>query len=304
MKRLVLFVLLSFITFSLFCGGREQHDAWMEQALFGGELRSVTVRKGSDLVTAQKPVIIDDFTPMGKEKLRVIENIVALCVDDFNRGQEKAYNSLVDYWSKNGVSFPPFNEIDYSDSPNEHEKPTHRGWEKWPKGKYGTKKKGNIGRRKQLFVDTIGCVFKTSNDEKLTNALCQYLNTLHVIGDIIEDSQKSSHSRLTITGVINELEECLPVILDNHQGKVTLHLEAIRAEVEVLTGAKEALDIPEEIYERSYKRLAGSSHKTEKNNKNVLNILYSYVPEILLDQSWFSDAFYYKPNELEELLAG
>ena len=279
-KRLCLllaFLLAISIPFSTKAFGKEKHDDYLEQVLFGEEGYS----------TGDSNAI---------EAMAILKAGCAVAVDQYNGSYSKELGDLKKY----GVRHLPssIDEINYTDGP-EHRGKTHLGWDhKYPTtGKYV---QANWPVRKKILQSTVNKVFDFGffsgwfgvYDEKC-NSFSALIYYTHILADTIADKDhKGEHTKkdlddqiipLIVTqnssinpDIISELQKHIGILFKD-QDHSTLDKELDRLRY----NAKNAVLSSYGEYNDSYYRHA----------EELMDILIKNIPDLLQNESFFNKVF-------------
>lgn len=183
--------------------------------------------------------------------------------------------------------------INYTASPNTHREATHRGWDWY----YQPSDKSNWPARKNILLSTANKVFAFSlvsgQYDRQCNSLCALIYYVHLIGDHQEDSKYKSDGAITSLAEKNynasnidifyELEKHLPILFANQRDSWTYmrmmsKLGVLGKEVRKLTGSREGVTPEKTSQYHEYAR-------------ELIGILSTYVPSLLKQEKFFSNAF-------------
>ena len=318
MKKIITFFFLLFFSISLlFAVSKEEHNAWLEQIIIGGDLRKETSsaideKTGSrNLYTYQIPRIKYALPQEELKKIEILEQTLLLVMDQHGNFDRNIYvdyfNSLNIYFHKPNWFPSGFEKIAF---PNgkvwNYEKQNHMGWNKWTNNSV-------MQERKKLLKNVVKKIFPDLSSKELYN-FCIFLCDIHILGDIFGDVealsvnkkekkqinfQVSSEMRMNIGEISEEFISCLPYVIGMEADYICSDIKRLAVISNGYLNGKSLRQLGKENYFQ-YIHLAGRKDEIGINNytstvstvgNSIQNILYLKVSELLIQKPYFKNAF-------------
>ena len=170
-KKLLIFLILFSLVFSVVAYEKDDHDKILQQVLFGNN------------------------SSYSKQSLDALNAACYLAIDYFNDSSSgvRCRETLVKLGVKN---LPGLTLINYTSNGTEHERYTHLGWNH----RYGVNDIAKWEIRKNILINSVDKICKFKKNEQIKkeafSALCYYV---HILGDHENNSETTRLKRIPLT---------------------------------------------------------------------------------------------------------
>ena len=249
---------------------RKEHDKYMEQVMFKNFKE-----------------IDNDPSPNVQKAIEALECASYLTIDQCNGYGQSDLDTLIQY----GVKGIPSSVSEISFSAFKHRSYTHRGWNY----SYGTIMTEIWPLRQAILRNTVNAVFDFQGDTAKAEAFCELIYYIHILGDHMDDEslekRKQNGGKMDAGGrtdkydVIHELLKCFEVLFADQThthkySKLTSTLERYNSKFAKIVRREGGINTDEEF----------KLH--QKYVKDLMKVLTLYLPEMLKEETFFSDVFY------------
>ena len=251
---------------------RDEHDKLTKEILFK-----------NFLVIDNEADLLDKFNAIGCASY--------LTIDQFNNKGQGNLDELKSFGVK---GLPKFDEINYSAFGDNHRRATHRGWTA-EIGVYDGEVLERWLLRKEILISTVEKIFDFKGDEAKKDSFCALIYYIHILGDRIDDTKYYPNAEIMELGgrtdeqdIACELLKYIEILFEDQ--KHTHKYQHVVSELEISdSGIKELLQsqpsglMSEETFE-----------KYQKYADEIREVLTCNLPEMLIDEDFFSEVFYRK----------
>ncbi len=282
--KIALFLVLLVINFNqsaLADFDETDHNRWTETMLFGN------------------PSYSSSKYPETKANVVFLEDALMICIDEFSTNRNKCQEKLNHLITAHVPNLPSdISVIDFT-AGNFHEETshrayTHRGWY-YEYNSFATEK-SHPEIRRQILISVVDYVFSFNKystspkqAEELCDAMCCFLYNTHIIADRYHSSAyygAVSTLPLAYSGaesVIQDLLICLPVLFKD-QVKSDSNYSALIRKLQSMDSR---------IIKSHRANITSEEHLEidQQYAKELRDILKQYIPDLLLQQTWFNHVF-------------
>lgn len=242
-----------------------------------------------DVLFKNFKVIDNDLSML--DEINALESAAYLTIDQFNENGQGDLNVLKVFGVK---KLPKLRDIDYPSSGAYHRRATHRGWTA-EIGVYDGEVLERWLLRKEILISTVEKIFDFKGDEVKKDSFCALIYYIHILGDRIDDTKYYPNAEIMELGgrtdeqdIACELLKYIEILFEDQ--KHTHKYQHVVSELEISdSGIKELLQsqpsglMSEETFE-----------KYQKYADEIREVLTCNLPEMLIDEDFFSEVFYRK----------